>query len=178
MTSDDANGGDLRIRFAARAVILDPDHRVLLVRWEFPDRPQLGYPAMSVWGTPGGGIEPDESVDTALRRELAEELGLDDVEIGPQVWERRHIIPFLDGRWDGQHDRFYLLDVDSFEPAPRLSVEQLRAENLMHIRWWTQDELATFVPTDTEFFAPRRLPELIRALLTDGVPIAPVDTGV
>ncbi len=112
---------------------------------------------MSVWGTPGGGIEPDEDVDAALRRELSEELGLDDFVIGPQVWERVHIIPFLDGLWDGQHDRFYLVNVEPFEPAPRLTVEQLRAENLMDIRWWTQDELAAFVPTETELFAPRRL---------------------
>ena len=113
---------------------------------------------MSVWGTPGGGIEPDEDVATALRRELAEELGLDDFSIGPQVWERVHIIPFLDGRWDGQHDRFYLVDVEPFEPAPRLSVEQLRAENLFQIRWWTQDELASFVPTDVGTVRPAEAP--------------------
>ena len=113
---------------------------------------------MSVWGTPGGGIEGDEDVATALRRELAEELGLDDFSIGPQVWERVHIIPFLDGRWDGQHDRFYLVDVEPFEPAPRLSVEQLRAENLFQIRWWTQDELASFVPIDVGTVRPAETP--------------------
>jgi 8-oxo-dGTP diphosphatase len=176
MTSDDA---DLRIRSAARAVILDRAHRVLLVRWQFPARPELGYPEMSVWGTPGGGIEPDEDVIGALRRELAEELGLGaDVAVGPQIWQRKHVIPFLDGRWDGQHDRFFLIEVPAFEPAPRLSVDQLRAEHLMEIRWWTPDELADFVPTDTVLFAPRRLPDLIAALLADGVPEAPVDTGV
>jgi 8-oxo-dGTP diphosphatase len=174
----DGHGSDLRIRAAARAVVIDPDGRILLVRWDFPDRPQLGYPPMSVWGTPGGGIEPDEDVAAALRRELAEELGLDDVVIGPQIWDRVHIIPFLDGRWDGQHDRFYLVNVAPFEPTPRLSVEQLRAEYLMHIRWWTQDELASFVPTDTEVFAPRKLPQLVASLLADGVPDSPIETGV
>ena len=159
-------------------MILDPDGRTLLVRWDFPDRPELGYPPMSVWGTPGGGIEPDEDVAAALRRELAEELGLDDFVVGPQVWERVHIIPFLDGLWDGQHDRFYLVNVEPFEPAPRLTVEQLRAENLMHIRWWTQDELAAFVPTDTELFAPRKLAHLVADLLADGVPESPIETGV
>ncbi len=179
MTPGDAHGADLRIRSAARAVILDPEHRVLLVRWDFPARPELGSPAISVWGTPGGGIEPDEDVAAALRRELAEELGLgDDTVVGPQIWERMHVIPFLDGRWDGQHDRFFLIDGPSFEPAPRLSIDQLRAEHLMQIRWWTQDELAAFEPTDTVLFAPRRLPQLIADLLADGVPDLPVDTGV
>lgn len=175
---DDAPAAALRIRAAARAVIIDRADRILLVRWDFPHRPALGYPPMSVWGTPGGGIEPDEDVLVALRRELAEELGLDDVVIGPQIWERTHVIPFLDGRWDGQHDRFFLIEVDPFDPAPRLSAEQLRAENLFQIRWWTQDELASFVPTDTELFAPRRLPALVTALLADGVPTSPIETGV
>jgi 8-oxo-dGTP pyrophosphatase MutT (NUDIX family) len=179
MTSRDAPGGDLRIRSAARAVILDPEHRVLLVRWDFPTRPELHLPAMSVWGTPGGGIEPEEEIASALRRELAEELGLgDEIAVGPQIWERVHVFPFLDGRWDGQHDRFFLIESPAFEPAPQLSVDQLIAENLTQIRWWTQDELAAFVPTDTVLFAPRRLPQLIANLLADGVPDLPVDTGV
>ena len=159
-------------------MILDPDGRILLVRWDFPERPELGYPPISVWGTPGGGVEADEDAMVALRRELDEELGLDDVTIGPQIWERVHIIPFLDGRWDGQHDRFFLVNSASFEPTPRLSVEQLRAEHLMHIRWWTQDELASFVPTETELFAPRKLPDLVSTLLADGIPESPIETGV
>jgi 8-oxo-dGTP diphosphatase len=178
MRTGDSQDAELRIRSAARAVILDSDRRILLVRWDFPDRPELGYPPISVWGTPGGGIEPGEGIEVALRRELAEELGLDDVVIGPQVWDRMHVIPFLDGRWDGQHDRFFLIDVAPFEPAPRLSVEQLRAEYLAHIRWWTQEELASFVPTDTELFAPRKLPQLVAALVADGVPASPIETGV
>lgn len=179
MTSDDRRAGAVppRIREAVRALVIDPDRRVLLVRWDFPDRPELGYPAMSVWGTPGGGMEPGEDTEVALRRELDEELGLVDAEIGPQVWERTYLIPFLDGLWDGQHDRFFLVEAAAFEPAPRLTWEQLRAENLMHLRWWTEDELAAFVPTDTEVFAPRRLPRLFRALLVDGVPAMPIDVG-
>jgi len=42
------------------------------------------------------------------------------------------------------------------------------------MRWWTADELAE---ADT-IFAPSRLPELLRALLLDGPPAEPIDTGV
>ena len=108
----------LRLRDAARAVILDPAGRILLVRFEFPDR--------SVWACPGGGLEPGESHEAALRRELREEVGLELEELGPCVWTRTHIIPFLDGRWDGQVERFHLVETGSFVPSPLLTVEQLR----------------------------------------------------
>ncbi|MFM7686187.1 MAG: NUDIX domain-containing protein, partial [Actinomycetota bacterium] len=41
----------LRIRDAVRALVLDPDDRILMVRFEFPD-------AGTRWALPGGGIEP------------------------------------------------------------------------------------------------------------------------
>ena len=61
--------GTLRIREATRAVVLAPDRHVLLVRFEFPQA--------SRWALPGGGIEPGETPVDALRRELAEEVGID-----------------------------------------------------------------------------------------------------
>ena len=91
---------DLRIRRAVRAVLVTPDQSILLVRFEFPDK--------TVWALPGGGLDPGETHLEALRRELIEEVGLHDVEPGPHVWTREHIIPFIDGQWDGQRDEFYL----------------------------------------------------------------------
>lgn len=167
--SDPSTEG-LRIRRALRALVLDPADRVLLVRFEFPGR--------SIWATPGGGAEPGETDEEALRRELDEELGLLDVEIGPHIWNRTHIVPFIDGQWDGQQDRMFLVRVDPFEPTPRLTWERLRAERLHEIRWWTLDELRQAVDDATVGFAPRRLPELFAELLADGPPASPVDTGV
>lgn len=161
---------DLRIREAVRAVVIDTDDNVLLVRWHLRD--------VDVWGTPGGGMEPGEATEVALRRELDEELGIGaSAMIGPQIWERTHIIPFIDGRWDGQHDRFFLVRTPPFEPAPHLSKAQLEAENLMHMQWWTPAELAAYPTTDVEFFAPRRLPALVADLVANGPPDTVIDTG-
>ncbi len=101
---------DLRIRPAARAVVLDPDDRILLVRFEFPAR--------ALWATPGGGIEAGETPEDAIRRELHEEAGLDAFEIGPVVWTRLHIIPFIGGRWDGQREQYHLVRTPAFTPTP------------------------------------------------------------
>lgn len=157
---------ELRIRAAARAVVLDPDDRILLVRFEFPTR--------TIWATPGGGVEPGEPPEDAIRRELAEETGLVSVEIGPLVWTRLHIVPFIGGQWDGQQEVYHLVRTPSFTPKPQHSWEQLNAEYVFELRWWALAELRSAEET----FAPRRLPELVRDLVLSGPPATPIDAGV
>jgi 8-oxo-dGTP pyrophosphatase MutT (NUDIX family) len=158
------------MRRAVRAIVLDHDDRVLLVRFAFPDR--------TLWACPGGGIEPGESDEQAIRRELAEEAGLADPEVGPCVWVREHVVPFLDGRWDGQAERFYLVRTAAFEPRPQFSEAELAQEFVTGIRWWTGDQLLD----PSLAFAPRRLPQLLPELLADlrdgGFPPDPIDVGV
>jgi ADP-ribose pyrophosphatase YjhB (NUDIX family) len=152
------------LRPAARAIVLDPQDRILLVRFEFPH--------LTVWATPGGGIEPDEDAGTALRRELAEEAGLDVADLGPVVWRRVHLFP-EPLRWLGQSEEYFLVRTPAFEPVPRLSWEQLNAELVTGIRWWTLDEIGS----SGACFAPRRLDTLVRELLRDGPPSEPIDVG-
>lgn len=45
------------------------------------------------WDFPGGGIENDENLHGALRREIKEELGLDEITIGPVVHVDEWFIP-------------------------------------------------------------------------------------
>jgi 8-oxo-dGTP diphosphatase len=156
----------LRIRRAVRAVLLDPADRVLLVRFDFP--------TAVVWALPGGGVEADEDPDDTLRRELAEELGLVDIAIGPHVWSRLHVIPMMNGAWDGQADQIHLVRTAAFQPEPQIGWDRLNAEYVHELRWWTLDE----VLVSNARFAPRRLGEHLARLLSDGPPAEPVDTGV
>jgi 8-oxo-dGTP diphosphatase len=156
----------LRIRKAVRALVLDPQQRVLLVRFQFPGEGTR-------WALPGGGLEPGESDHDALRRELVEEVGLHDPTIGPHIWNRLHIVAFVDGSHDGQRERIYLVETPAFEPAPVMSWEQLNAEYLFEVRWWHVDELSDGLP-----FGPQDLHTQLRRLLQHGPPISPVDVLV
>lgn len=156
--------GELRLRDAVRAIVLDPAQRVLLVRFEFPD--WVG------WAAPGGGVGPGESDEQALRRELAEEAGLESFELGPLAWTRTHYFEL--GDWEGQTERFYLVRVQPFAPAPQLTRAQLEEEHVTAIRWWTPEELETARQT----FAPSRLPLLLHELVELGPPSEPLDVGI
>ena len=156
---------ELRLRPAARVIVVDEDERVLLVRFDLPAEP-------TTWATVGGGIEPGETPEEAARRELLEEAGLDGVELDRPVWVRTHVFerPL---RWDGQSEIYFLVRTPAFEPRPTHTWKQLNAEGVTAIRWWTLEELDS---ADT-LFAPRRLPELLRALLRDGPPAEPIEIG-
>jgi 8-oxo-dGTP diphosphatase len=156
----------LRIRPAVRAVVLDPADRILLVRFDFDGR--------EVWACPGGGIEDGEAIEVAMSRELDEEIGLTSFTLGPCVWTREHVIPLFGGRWDGQRERFHLVRTEAFEPTPRFTPEELAAEGMAGMRWWTPAELRA----SDRVFAPRRLSALLDALLASGPPPQPIDAGV
>lgn len=55
----------------AAALLIDPDGRVLLAQ-----RP-AGKSLAGLWEFPGGKVEPGETPETALIRELHEELGIE-----------------------------------------------------------------------------------------------------
>ena len=64
-------GPALPVVLVAAVALVDVDGRVLLAR-----RPE-GKPMAGLWEFPGGKVEPGETPEAALVRELAEELALD-----------------------------------------------------------------------------------------------------
>lgn len=144
-------------RRAARVVLLDPDNRVLLMRYD--DGPPNG----SHWSTPGGGLEPGESYPQAALRELTEETGWTDIGLRREIHRRSHTM-----EWSGQlvyqAERLYLARTD--QPGRQISgVESMHvSDGIAAWRWWTLTELDT---TD-ETVWPAELADLIRQELSDG----------
>ena len=164
----------LLLRPAVRAVLVDPSDRVLLVRWRFP--------TADVWGTPGGGIEPGEDHESALRRELLEETGmqLPAASCGSCVAHRVHVIAMEPGygTYDGLEEWYYLVRVDAFAPRGRLTDEQLAAEYVQELRWCTVAEIRALTHEPRVRTAPRALADFAQTLIEAGRPVEPVELEV
>ncbi|MGR6972984.1 NUDIX hydrolase [Streptomyces cynarae] len=150
-------------RKVARVVLLDPDDRILLLHGHEPEDPADDW-----WFTPGGGVEGDETREQAALREVAEETGITQLDLGPVLWRRRCSFPFAGRRWH-QDEWYYLArTTQTATAAPNLT--ELEKRSVAGARWWTCGELAEAHET----VYPKRLAELLRTLLDEGPPAEPV----
>lgn len=141
-------------RLAGRVVLLDPDDRVLLLRYD--DGPPNGVH----WSTPGGGLNDGEDFEAGALRELAEETGWTDIVLLREIHRRTHMMEWSD-RLVRQHERIYLARTD--QPGRAISgVEAMHAsDGIAAWRWWTLSE----IDATTEQVWPSGLAGLIRAAL-------------
>lgn len=110
-----------RVVLAVSAVIVDEDGRVLLIR--------RGHePARGLWSIPGGSVEPGESLESALEREILEETGLH-VDVGSLIW--RGVVELAEG-----------VDYEIHTFAARVVSGQLQpGDDAELAQWLTPDEV-------------------------------------
>ncbi|MER5776038.1 NUDIX hydrolase [Streptomyces sp. NPDC002039] len=150
-------------RKVARVILLDPEDRILLLHGFEPSDPADDW-----WFTPGGGLEGAESREEAALRELAEETGITEVELGPVLWRRHCAFPFDGRRWE--QDEWYFLARTTRTDTDMSGLTDLERRSVIEARWWTSEELLAA----RETVYPTRLAELLRRLLDDGPPGTPV----
>lgn len=160
---------DLLHRDIARALVFDPGGRLLLIEYESVRPIDAHTPdERGFWFMPGGGIEPGETPVEACRRELSEEIGVEDAAIGPLV-----------GTCDGPfhlfrtsrfaHERYFVVRL----PDDRIDTARLAETEdnpVRGVRWWTLDELAA----TSERIEPEGLAALARRILSGSIPVTPV----
>ncbi|MEW9553912.1 NUDIX hydrolase [Nonomuraea sp. NPDC050783] len=150
-------------RFTARALPLDDQDRVLLLRGFDPERPDQPF-----WFTVGGAMENGETLVEAAARELFEEVG---IRVRAGEFSGPYGTSTISFEWGGyaitQDQTFYAVRVG--EAAATVSfehMEQIEKDTTTAYRWWGAEELES---TEEKYF-PEDLPVILRKIIADGEP--------
>lgn len=153
------------VRWSIRALVIDEAGRTLLAQFG-DDRTGQRW-----WVPPGGGIEAGEDDLACAHRELLEEVGRDDLPVGPCIGRRGGTFA-MGGQWFTQYERWYLSRCRHFD-VDRALVARLREEGIRDMQWWSVEELeAEQVRT-----GPRDLAGLLRRLQDGHRPAPTTDLG-
>lgn len=152
-------------RVAARVVCLNPSREVLMIRSSDPvDRSKPNW-----WELPGGGIDFGETAQDAILRELREECGVRNVEMGPLIWTQHARFTFAGWDFD-QYETLYVAHSDG-DSSGTTHLEALEAVAFQEMRWRSLEELMTDpLPT-----VPPRLREFIEPIVAGRYPAEPID---
>lgn len=148
-------------RRTARAVLMDPQDRVLLFEFHLPAG-FISEAPRTFWATPGGAIEEGEDVLTALRREVDEETGIQGYDIGPELFHGSNEL-VIKGVPTRTLERFFLVrsPVSALGATAWTEVEK---QVMRRHKWWPISELN--LTTETVF--PPQLGYWIETVLRQG----------
>ena len=145
------------MRLSAKAFLVDPAGRLLLLACADPHRPGVRW-----WELPGGGVEPGEAEVDALVREVLEETGLavDPSQVGPLAFTQDTTFVFRSVRRQARcHARVVRVGELAAAAAPVLTDDE--QGSILGMRWWTPAELAA----STDRFFPSGVPVVLSRVL-------------
>ena len=138
-------------RQVVRVVCLNAQGEALLINSSDPyDRS-----APSWWELPGGGIDPGESPEQTVQRELHEECGITSAQVHGVLWTNRAIFDFAGWHFD-QDETIYLASTDQHDTQFG-ELEAFERLAFSSMKWWNVNALAA----SAERTVPVRLKEFI-----------------
>jgi len=160
-----------KTRVCVRALLFDPAGRLLLFRYRNdPNIHNIGAAPVGsdYWGTVGGGVEGDEDFEAAIRREIAEETGHDDIALGPAVWRRRADLMFYGSPL--HIDETYFVARTARTDLSAAGHTQIERKFVAEMKWW---DVAALEQT-ADPVHPIGMQPLIRDIASGVYPAEPV----
>lgn len=145
---------NMRVRKAARVLVLDPQNRVLLFEYNHEANDALKDKG-SYFTVPGGGVKPNESYTECAQRELREETGLT-IPVGTVRATRQAPLLMPSGEIVLAAEQYYNVEVDSdtaFDTSEWTAQEQ---KNIANLHWCAPEDLHSIVN-----LWPKTLPEML-----------------
>jgi ADP-ribose pyrophosphatase YjhB (NUDIX family) len=127
------------LTLGVRAVMVDPGERIALIRHTYTE----------AWYLPGGGVKKGESFETALHRELREEVGLADAAI-------ERLLGVYHSRKEGKDDHIVIFVV-RVTPEQAAALCEADAMEVEELRWFPVEAL----PENVSPATARRIAEYL-----------------
>lgn len=144
----------MRQRNAARLLVINPAHQVLLFRFQHKGDALDGR---DYWATPGGGVEDGETFEAAAIRELREETGLRVDTVGDCVSERHFSMMLPSGETVLSVEHYFMVHTAS-EQLSREGWTIDEARVMTEHKWWSVTELQATAET----FWPEKLIDMLQ----------------
>lgn len=156
-------------RVSARALLTDPDGRVLLIRVHDDEPLDASDPVTDYWITVGGGVEAGESIGEAFVREVFEETGHRVASPGPCIWRRRKTLMDRRGSVFASDDHFFHCQLASPDVSG-VHLSDLERAAIREFRWWELDD----PELDRIRIFPDGFAAAARDVLRNGSPSTPI----
>lgn len=153
-------------RQSARAILVNPDGRILLFKYHDPRQDVIDF-----WVTPGGGLEQGETFEDAVKRELWEEVGLKNAQLGQCVWHRFSTFRF-DDHLIALEEKYFIVKTGRI--AVNAAHPELEGVPLVGHKWWRRSEI---MKATSEVFFPKGFGTLLSPVLSNTAENYPLTLG-
>lgn len=152
----------MKTRNSVRVILLNDRDEVLLLHCDDPSTTSTdGVNHGPFWFLVGGGLEENEDIFAAARREIFEETNIaaDKIEFGPVVWWGEQEL-VLCGHHTKLHQRFVVAHTREVCVSLQ-NVTEFERTVIKNIAWFSVDQIASSTETIYPFCLPTILPNII-----------------